>query len=63
MRALADAALATVQDALEPAVFVAAFAAGQQLSTAEALAAILVAQSNMVTPVRPIIEPLPCLNP
>ena len=46
MRALADAALATVQDALEPAVFVEAFAAGQQLSTAEALATMLVAQSN-----------------
>ncbi len=46
MRALADVALATVQDALEPAVFAAAFAAGQQLSTAEALATILVAQSN-----------------
>jgi hypothetical protein len=46
MRALADVALATVQDALEPAVFAAAFAAGQQLSTAEALATILVGQSN-----------------
>jgi tetratricopeptide (TPR) repeat protein len=40
MRALADAALVTVQDALEPAHFVAAFAAGHQLSTAEALAAL-----------------------
>ena len=46
MRALADAALATVQDALEPVVFAEAFAAGQQLSTAEALATFLVAQSN-----------------
>jgi hypothetical protein len=46
MRALADAALATVQAALEPAVFVEAFTAGQQLSTAEALATILVAQSS-----------------
>ncbi len=46
MRALADVALATVQNALEPAVFVEAFAAGQQLSIAEALATILVAQSN-----------------
>ena len=46
MRALADAALATVQDALEPVVFAEAFAAGQRLSTAEALATFLVAQSN-----------------
>jgi hypothetical protein len=46
MRALADAALATVQVALEPAVFAAAFAAGQQLSAAEAVAAMQVAPSN-----------------
>ncbi|MFZ4656804.1 MAG: ATP-binding protein [Caldilineaceae bacterium] len=37
MRALADAALATVQTALEPAAFAEAFAAGQQMSLAEAL--------------------------
>ena len=36
MRALADAALAPVRDALDPAVFAAAFAAGQQLSLEEA---------------------------
>lgn len=41
MRALANAALATVQAALEPAVFAEAFAAGRQLSPAEALATIL----------------------
>ena len=41
MRSLADAALATVQAALEPAVFAAAFAAGQQMSLAEAFASIL----------------------
>ncbi len=36
MRALADAALATVQAALEPAVFAESFAAGQQMALAEA---------------------------
>ena len=41
MRALADAALATVQAALEPAVFAEAFAAGQQMSLEEAFATIL----------------------
>ncbi|MCE7986684.1 MAG: NACHT domain-containing protein [Caldilinea sp. CFX5] len=41
MRALADAALATVQTALEPAIFAEAFAAGQQMSLAEAFATIL----------------------
>lgn len=46
MRALADAALATAQAALDPEVFAAAFAAGQQLSTAEALATMLVAPLN-----------------
>jgi hypothetical protein len=38
MRALADAALATAQEALDPANFAAAFAAGQHLSLEEALA-------------------------
>jgi hypothetical protein len=37
VRALADAALATVQAALEPAVFAEAFAAGRQLSRAGAI--------------------------
>ena len=41
MRALADAALATVRDALEPAVFAEAFAMGQQMSLEEAFATIL----------------------
>ncbi len=41
MRALADAALATVRDALDPAVFAAAFAAGQQMSLEDAFAGIL----------------------
>ena len=41
MRALADTALATVQAALEPALFAKAFAAGQQMSLAEAFATIL----------------------
>ena len=36
MRPLADAALAAVQATLEPAVFAAAFAAGEQLSLADA---------------------------
>ena len=38
MRSLADAALATVRAALEPAAFAAAFAAGQHLSLDEAVA-------------------------
>lgn len=38
MRALADAALVTVQADLEPAAFAEAFAAGQQLSIAEVFA-------------------------
>ncbi len=41
MRALADAALATVRAELDPAVFAAAFDAGQQLSLGEAFATIL----------------------
>ena len=41
VRALADAALATVRAALEPAVFAEAFATGQQMSLAEAFATIL----------------------
>lgn len=40
MRALADSALATVQAALEPAVFAEAFAAGQQMSLEEAFATL-----------------------
>lgn len=39
MRALADAALATVQAALDPAAFAAAFAAGQGMTLAEAFTA------------------------
>ncbi|MEZ4869380.1 MAG: BTAD domain-containing putative transcriptional regulator [Caldilineaceae bacterium] len=38
MRALADEALATVEAALEPAIFAAAFAAGQQMTLEEAFA-------------------------
>ena len=41
IRALADAALASVRGALDPAVFAEAFAAGQQLSLDEAFATIL----------------------
>ena len=41
MRALAEAALATVRDALDPAIFAEAFAAGQQMSLEEAFAGIL----------------------
>jgi len=41
LRALADAALATVRAALDPAVFAEAFATGQQLSLSEAYATIL----------------------
>jgi hypothetical protein len=41
MRALAEVALATVQGALEPAVLAEAFAAGQQMTLAEAFATIL----------------------
>lgn len=45
MRTLADAALTTVQAALEPGVFAAAFAAGQQMALAEAFAMILLPSS------------------
>ena len=41
MRSLADAALATVRMALEPAIFAAAFTTGQQLPLEEAFAGIL----------------------
>jgi len=41
MRALVDAALVTVRDALDPAVFAEAFATGQQMALAEAFATIL----------------------
>ena len=41
MRALADAALATVQSALEPAAFAEAFAAGQRISLDRAFATLL----------------------
>ena len=41
MRALADAALATVQATLEPAAFTEAFAAGQQILLEEAFATLL----------------------
>jgi len=42
MRALADAALATVRAVLEPVAFAEAFAAGQQMSLEQAFASILV---------------------
>jgi predicted ATPase len=48
MRALADAALATVREALDPETFVEAFATGQQLSLEEAFATIL-APSHVVS--------------
>ena len=41
LRALADAALTTVQAALEPAAFAEAFAAGQQMTLTEAVEALL----------------------
>lgn len=41
MRTLADDALATVRAALNPVVFAAAFATGQQMALAEAFATIL----------------------
>jgi predicted ATPase len=43
MRSLADAALATVREALEPTIFAETFAAGQQLSLTEAFATLLTA--------------------
>jgi predicted ATPase/transcriptional regulator with XRE-family HTH domain len=41
MRSMAEAALATVQAALEPTLFAAAFAAGQRMALAEAFATVL----------------------
>ncbi|MEZ4733890.1 MAG: AAA family ATPase [Caldilineaceae bacterium] len=49
MCALADAALATVQAALAPAVFAEAFAAGQQMTLTAAFATILVASPITAT--------------
>lgn len=46
MRSLADAALATVQAALEPKVFAEAFVTAQQMALAEAFATILVPTST-----------------
>ena len=46
-RPLADAALATVQAALEPAAFAEAFAAGQQMALADVFATILVASPKV----------------
>ena len=43
VRSLNEAALATVQNALEPAAFAEAFAAGQQMTLEEAFATILAA--------------------
>jgi len=45
MRALADAALATVRAVLEPAIFAEAFATGQQMLLEEAFVTILVPSS------------------
>jgi len=45
MRNLANAALATVRDALDPAVFAEAFATGQQMSLEEAFDTLLAPQS------------------
>lgn len=54
MRALADAALATVLAALDPVVFAEAFATGQQMSLEEAFATVLVpAASAAVEPACP----------
>ena len=50
MRLLADAALAMVRAALDPALFDEAFAAGQQLSLEEAFATILVSSSGTGAP-------------
>ncbi|MEZ4731566.1 MAG: hypothetical protein R3E79_30985 [Caldilineaceae bacterium] len=57
MRTLADAALATVQAALEPAVFAEAFAAGQQMTLAEAFA--LFVSQTIPSPTQSIIGPAP----
>ncbi|MEZ4731564.1 MAG: hypothetical protein R3E79_30975 [Caldilineaceae bacterium] len=48
MRAHADAALPTVQAALDPAVFAEAFAAGQGMTLAEAFATLLVSSSTLL---------------
>jgi len=45
VRALADAALATVREALDPVVFAEAFATGQQMALEEAFATILAPSS------------------
>ena len=55
-RLLADAALATVRAALDPARFAEAFAAGQQLSLEEAFATILA--SSSVTGAPPLLSQL-----
>jgi tetratricopeptide (TPR) repeat protein len=47
MRELADAALATVQAALEPAVFAEAFAAGQQMTLEQGVATLLAANVHL----------------
>jgi non-specific serine/threonine protein kinase len=52
MRTLAVAALATVREMLDPTVFAEAFAAGQQLSLAEAFATILVPADGVGTRTR-----------
>ena len=50
VRLLADAALAKVRAALDPALFAEAFTAGQQLSLEEAFATILASSSVTVAP-------------
>jgi len=49
VRTLAEAALATVRAALDPVVFAEAFAAGQQMSLAEAFATVLLPAAGTVT--------------
>ena len=49
IRALADEALVTVQAALDPAIFAAAFETGRQLSLAEAFATILAPDHSVPT--------------
>jgi len=56
VRQLADAALATVRAALDPALFAEAFTAGQQLSLEEAFAAI--SASSSVTGAPPLLSRL-----
>jgi head-tail adaptor len=46
MRALADAALATVQAALEPAAFAEAFASGREMALAKAVVPVLVSHNH-----------------